>query len=505
MNPELPPAESMPTGLKIGIRALLFAAAILLLLLILTGILTRSIPSGAFDRTAAGSSDIVTVESFSWTDKAPLPAWRWFTAPFEVLAGPDAVMLISIIFFMILIAGAISVMQSGGILMFLISSIISAFQNRKYRMQAVVILVFMLFGSILGSMEEVVVLVPIISALAVRMGWDKPTGLGLSLGAIGFGFAAAVTNPFTIGVAQKLAGLPVFSGAGYRMIIFVLVYTLYTLYVARISHGREKQLEKQLEKQKGNQLEQGQLSGKSVRNGMQPAFTGSPESDEIPAYSSSLRMKRSLTWFSLSMAAMILLIISSSFIGFLSDIMLALVTLCFLAGGLGAGLISGMNIREVGKSFISGVLGVAPGIILVLMAAGIKHILTESEVMDTILYWASSRISQTGPYSAVLMVYALVLVLNFFISSGSAKAFLIIPIISPLADMVGLSRQSAVLAYMFGDGFSNIIYPTNALLLICLAVTGISYGKWFRWIWKIEAVLFGVSVLMLLIAVRIGY
>jgi len=117
MNPELPPAESLPTGLKIGIRALLFAAAILLLLLILTGILTRSIPSGSFDRTAAGGSDSVTVESFSWTDRTPLPAWRWFTAPFEVLAGPDAVMLISIIFFMILIAGAISVMQSGGILM----------------------------------------------------------------------------------------------------------------------------------------------------------------------------------------------------------------------------------------------------------------------------------------------------------------------------------------------------------------------------------------------------
>jgi len=286
--------------------------------------------------------------------------------------------------------------------MFLISSIIAAFQNRKYQMQAVVILVFMLFGSILGSMEEVVVLVPIISALAVRMGWDKPTGLGLSLGAIGFGFAAAVTNPFTIGVAQRLAGLPVFSGAGYRMIIFVLVYTLYTLYVARISHGREKQLEKQ----KGNQLEQRQLSGESVFTGMQPSFAGSPDGEEIPAHSSSSRrMKRSLTWFSLSMAAMILLIISSSFIGFLSDIMLVLVTLCFLAGGLGAGFISGMNIRKVGKSFISGVLGVAPGIILVLMAAGIKHILTESEVMDTILYWASSKISQTGPYSAVLMVY----------------------------------------------------------------------------------------------------
>ncbi len=493
MNPELSPAESMPTGLKIGIRALLFAAAILLLLLILTGILTRSIPSGLFDRTTTEGGELVIAESFSWTGKAPLPAWRWFTAPFEVLAGPDAVMLISIIFFMILIAGAISVMQSGGILMFLISSIIATFQNRKYQMQAVVILVFMLFGSILGSMEEVVVLVPIISALAVRMGWDKPTGLGLSLGAIGFGFAAAITNPFTIGVAQKLAGLPVFSGAGYRMVIFVLVYSLYTLYVARISHHREYR------------REQRQLSGKADPLVLPPDSAVSSGSDEIPAYSSSRKMKKSLTWFSLSMAAMILLIISSSFISFLSDIMLALVTLCFLAGGLGAGRISGMNIREVGKSFSSGVLGVAPGIVLVLMAAGIKHILTESEVMDTILYWASSRISQTGPYSAVLMVYALVLVLNFFISSGSAKAFLIIPIIAPLADMVGLSRQSAVLAYMFGDGFSNIIYPTNALLLICLAVTGISYGRWFRWIWKIEAVLFGVSVLLLLLAVRIGY
>jgi len=164
-----------------------------------------------------------------------------------------------------------------------------------------------------------------------------------------------------------------------------------------------------------------------------------------------------------------------------------------------------MGVRRIAASFTAGIGGVAPGIVLILLASGIRHILYLSEVTDTILYLAARRITGTGPYQAALLVYALVLGLNFFVSSGSAKAFMIIPIISPLADMVGLSRQTAVLAYMFGDGFSNIIYPTNALLLICLAVTGISYGTWFRWIWKIELLLLVLTASVLLAAVRFGY
>jgi len=160
------------------------------------------------------------------------------------------------------------------------------------------------------------------------------------------------------------------------------------------------------------------------------------------------------------------------------------VMFCFLAGGIGAGYISGMRSGTIGKSFITGIGGVAPGIILVLMAASIKHILSSAEVMDTILYWSASRISRAGPYSAALIIYGLVLMLNFFISSGSAKAFLIIPIIAPLADIVGLSRQSAVLAYILATGSQiSSIQPMHFCLSVSqfpesVTAAGLSgYGK----------------------------
>ncbi|MCF7954026.1 MAG: AbgT family transporter, partial [Spirochaetales bacterium] len=217
------------------------------------------------------------------------------------------------------------------------------------------------------------------------------------------------------------------------------------------------------------------------------------------------RKKRGLFWFAGWIGIMLVLILSSSFFPVISQYVLPIVVLCFLFGGIGAGFFSGMSGKWLGKSFVKGILGVAPGIILVLMASSITHILRRAEILDSILFLASRSITEMGPIGAGISVFLLVMMLNFFISSGSAKAFLIIPIIAPLADLTGLSRQTAVLAYVFGDGFSNVLYPSNALLLICLAITGIGFGKWFMWIWKIEALVFLLCILFIILAVIIGY
>ncbi len=460
--------------LRIGLTSLLFAAAVLLVLMTATGILTRMIPSGSYERVVTDQGAQIIEGSFSYTDDDSLPVWRWYTSPIEVLFGPDAFMIIAIVLFMCLVAGAVSVMNAGGILQYLLSRIIITFGSRRYHMEAVIILMLMLFGSILGTMEEVVVLVPLLTALAVKMGWDPITGLGLSLGAIGFGFAAALTNPFTIGVAQRLAGIPMFSGFAYRLIIFVTIYLLYTWYV--ITQSRKRELLR------------------TPVNGI-----NEPPEEHQP------HKHRALWWFAAWMALMGISIVVFSRVSPLSDLILPAVIFCFLAGGIGAGGISGLSKADITRYFLKGAAGISPGIILILMASSIKHIMIMSGSMDTILFRASSYMSDAGPFRSALMIYALVLVLNFFISSGSAKAFLIIPLISPAADAAGLSRQTAVLAYQFGDGFSNILYPTNALLLICLAITGVSYGSWFRWIWKIQLIIFAVSILFLMAAVQFGY
>ena len=150
-------------------------------------------------------------------------------------------------------------------------------------------------------------------------------------------------------------------------------------------------------------------------------------------------------------------------------------------------------------------LNILPGIFLVLMAYSVKHIITTGMIMDTILYLAARIISQSPPMAAAFLVYATTLVMNFFIGSASAKAFLMMPLLTPLADLVGITRQTAVLAFDFGDGFSNMVFPTNALLLIALSFSVVSYTKWMRWTWKLQAVILVVTSIFLAVAVTINF
>jgi len=135
----------------------------------------------------------------------------------------------------------------------------------------------------------------------------------------------------------------------------------------------------------------------------------------------------------------------------------------------------------------------------------VKLIISNGGIMDTILYYASEKVSQMGPYAAILMIFGLVLMLNFFVGSGSAKAFLLIPIIAPLAELVGLTGQMACQAFCFGDGFTNMLYPTNPLLMITLGVTVVSYTKWFKWTIGLQLAMLAVNAAILMFAVFIGY
>jgi uncharacterized ion transporter superfamily protein YfcC len=181
------------------------------------------------------------------------------------------------------------------------------------------------------------------------------------------------------------------------------------------------------------------------------------------------------------------------------------VAICFLAAGLGAGFLSGANPKLIWKAAGTGALGIAPGIPLILMASSIRLIVQNGGIMDTILNAASGWIKGASPFDASLLVYLLALLIEFFIGSGSAKAFLLMPILAPLADLVGVTRQITVTAYCFGDGFSNLIYPTSPVLLIALGLTVVSYPHWFKWTMKLWAVILPVTVLFLLLAVGIHY
>ena len=222
-------------------------------------------------------------------------------------------------------------------------------------------------------------------------------------------------------------------------------------------------------------------------------------------------MTRAIRWFGGSMIAGILLMLGASTLtatgiyADASDLSFPLLALVFLAAGLGAGHLAGLRGRSLVSEFLKGMLNILPGLVLILMAMSVPHIMTAGKVMDTILFRAGEVILGSGPFPAVLVIYGVTLLMNFFVSSASAKAFLMMPILIPLAEMAGLTRQTAVFAFSLGDGFSNILYPTNALLLIGLSFTNVGWGTWARWSIRAQLIMIAASLAFLAIAVRIGF
>jgi len=483
---------STDQSIRIGGRAFFLSAAIILALMIVSGILTRIIPAGVYDRVVSESRTLVVNGSYRVIDRPLYPVWHWFTAPIEVLFGPDNITPIVLIIFISVAGGSFAILESAGGMKAMLSFLVRKFSKRKYLLITVMIFFFMAGSSFIGIYEEMVPLIIFIIPIAVSLGWDSLTGLGMSLLPLAFGFASAVTNPFTIAVAQKIAGLPLFSGAPLRLVFFITVLCLVCFFVIRYAKKIERNPQSSICYKEDEELRQKMgKSGADAANG---------EQDNI-----SKNQWHALIWFASCIALAMLLVLGAAGLPSISDLALPIMTLLFFAGGIGSGIFVRFGAVKIGKIFCKGVLNFLPGILLVLMAYSVKHIITTGMIMDTILYGAAEIISGSPPLVAAFLVYATTLIMNFFIGSASAKAFLMMPLLAPLADLVGITRQTAILAFDFGDGFSNMIFPTNALLLIALSFSVVSYTKWMRWTWKLQIAILLITSAFLAFAVRIGF
>ena len=476
------------SGAQISTRAFLQAVAIIFILMIVAGILTLTIPAGEYSRVLVDGREVIDPASFQFIDRPDFPVWRWFTAPVEVLATPDGLTkVLPIILFILLVGTAFGIMDRSGILQAVIARIVKTFGGRKYVLLLVITFFFMALGTFFGIFEEVIPLVPLIIGLAYYLGWDSLTGLGMSVLATNVGFSTAVFNPFTIGIAHQLSGLPLYSGAGPRVALFVVVYIILAVFITQYAKKIDRKPESSLVFNEDK---------------VEKAKYGDFNVDDTMA--TNPRMKTAAIFLAVFFALILAVLIAIPFIEVLRDIALPLTGLLFVIGGIGAGLISGAG-RSAWKAAWDGFVGILPAVPLLMMAASVKHIITMGGILDTVLHWANNGLQGTSPFTAALLIYGLTLILELFITSGSAKAFLLIPILMPLADLVGVNRQIAVSAYTFGDGFSNMVYPTNAALLITLSLTVIPYPKWLRWVMGLWIWIIPVTVVFLAIAVAMNY
>ena len=439
--------KSENTGINISVKSFITAIVVIFALMVLTYVLTLIIPGGG------------------------IPFWKWALSPILVLGAEGNVSLIAVIVFLLVIGGIFNCLDKCGLMQYMLDTITDRFGKDKYKLLAFITLFFMAMGSLIGSFEEAVPMVPIVVALAVRLGWDPLVGLGMSILAIGCGFSAGVCNPFTVGVAQELAGLPMFSGIWLRLLSFALVYVLLIAFL----YFYAKKIEKPIESD-------------SFKN----------------TFVYDAKMAKGLKLFAGIMCAGILLVLSSVVLTFLQDITMIIVAITFLIAGIVGVAATGRG-GNIPKTFFNGVSSVFAAVFMILMANSIKYTMVEGNILDPILQGMVDTAATLPGWSVILFIYLIVLIMNFFIASGSAKAFLLMPLIIPIAETFDISAQLCIIAYAFGDGFSNVFYPTNPVLLISLGLADVDYGKWFKWSWKFQFLNLILTSGILLLGLVIGY
>lgn len=440
--------QEKTSGLSISVKSFISAILIIFVLMLITYGLTFLIPGGS------------------------LPFWKFILSPVLVLGAEGNATLIAVIAFLLVIGGIFNCLTECGLMNYMLNKLVNKFAAVRYRLMAIMILFFMAMGSLIGSFEEVIPMTPIVVALSIGLGWDAVTGLGMSLLAVGCGFAAGIANPFTIGIAQGIAGLPMFSGLWFRALSFCLIYALLLLFLR--SHA--KKIEKPVQEL--------------------------PKQED---FTEDAALNRGLRLFAILLGIGILLVLSSGFLTFLQDFTLIIVAVMFLAAGLASVTAAGLRGKALLKCFLRGVKEIAPSVLMILMASSIKYILVEAGILDSILAWATGAAGTLPKAGIILFIYLICLVMNFFIPSGSAKAILLIPLIVPIANAFGLSAQLCIVAFAFGDGFSNVFYPTNPGLLVSLGLSDISYGSWARYSALFQLFNLILTSALLLFGLAIGY
>ena len=344
---------------------------------------------------------------------------------------------------------------------------------------------FYCFGSFLGLFEEMLTMLPIVAALCVLVGFDSFTGFICCILACGFGFAGAITNPFTVLLASEIIGANPMEHIWFRILIFLVMFALLLaflfLYLRRIKKDPGRSLT----------LHHDDVLRLSAADVLQSG-------EETPE-----RTRRLKICYALFLTAALVLIVASSLSSVLRGYTVVILIAYFLIFGLLAGTVACGDFRFVWKSFLRGFGGALPTIVFIALAASIKYVFDRGSVLPTIVNQINTLIAGRSPVLVALIIYLIVLLLEFFISSSTAKAILVMGLLAMVN--TGLSKQMLVLLYTFGDGYTNLIFPTSPVLLISLSMIEVEY---FTWVKK-SAPLFLVNFLLVLgfiiLGVIIGY
>jgi uncharacterized ion transporter superfamily protein YfcC len=514
-------------------------------IILLAAILTWILPGGEYIK------ETVTIEGGEKTelvyrevDSNP-QSWQVFAAIFKGFVKQSG-----IIVFILMIGGAFWILNSSkAIDVGILSFIRYTSKLERYRLIrflgvnniiiTLVMILFSIFGAVFGMSEETIAFIIIMVPLAITMGYDSIIGVSMCFVAAGLGFAGAVLNPFTIGIAQGIAELPLFSGLEYRVFCWVIInivgISAVLIYANRIKKDPTLSpvyKEDEYWREKGK-ADMGNLEYKtplsawivygvvlgglilfSVFNPQTTLTIGDPEAGSgssltsplIPlatglfAISGILSLRKSVHFFQLTLFGFTILFLIVGVMGYQWYIM-KIATL-FFAMGIFSGIAMNYSPNKITKLFMEGVKDILSAAIVVGLAGGIIVILEDGRIVGSILHGLAGSMKGVGEVASIGIMYVIQTVINIIIPSGSAKAALTMPIMAPFSDLINISRQATVMAFQLGDGFTNMITPTSPVLIGVLGVARIPYEKWVRWITPIMIVLIILGFLLLIPTVK---
>jgi len=379
----------------------------------------------------------------------------------------------AIIALIFVVGGAFNILNDTGAIAAGIHQLVRLLAGRAYLIIPIVMTVFSFFGGAYGMCEEAIPFALIFVPMAIALGYDSLVGISLSFVAAGVGFAAGFLNPFTVQISQGIAGVPLGSGIRYRLLIWALatvVAIAWTMvYAARVKADPTRSPMYDLDRERREELEKAEAAQVvfTWRHGVALVVLGATVVGLIVG-------STVFKWYMVEFAGL------------------------FFAMGLLAGIAAGLGPNQIAKSFIAGAKDIASAALIVGFAGGIVVILEDGHILDTILFGMASVTSHFGGVLAAQAMYVLQLILNFFIPSGSTKAVLTMPLLAPLADLSGITRQTLVLAYQLGAGFTSMIIPTSGVTVGTLALAKIPYERWVKWHWPLQLVFFVFSLLALI-------
>jgi len=442
-------------------------------LLVLAAASTHFLPAGIYDRIEKEARQVVVPDSYHHVDPNPAGVEDVF------MAFPTGLMEVAhIVFYIFIVGGTFGVIAGTGAIETGIHQIIKHAGKFEKALVPGLTFLFALGGGTFGMAEETLPFLPALVLLSRSLGYDSITGGAIALAGANAGFSAAFLNPFTVGVAQEMAGLPLFSGKAFRSVVWLVMSLITVVFITRYAQRVKRAPE------------------------TSPAFDLDQQRPVLApgAVSSSLSRRQILALLLFLLCLIILVVGTMKWQWGIAELSALFFALAAIAGPVG-----GLSLNETAEKFISGAAALTGGALVVGLARAILVVLTQAQVIDTIMFKLAALVQELPSTLSVLGIYVIQVLLNFLIASGSGQAALSIPIMAPLADLVGVTRQTMVLAYQFGDGFTNVFTPTQGYFMAGLALIGIPWHIWARWLLPLLGLWLATGLVALLIAHAIAF